>query len=80
MNVFADLHRQSYRDLAIVRNRFESLADALGGTCGPQRPAEIGILDVALTEAGQKDVLFEGLPVKATSLVGARKGRDTTLG
>jgi GMP synthase-like glutamine amidotransferase len=44
------------------------LADALGGTCGPQRPAEIGILDVALTEAGQKDGLFEGLPVKQKCL------------
>ena len=38
------------------------LADALGGTCGPQRPPEIGILDAELTEAGQKDPLFEGLP------------------
>ena len=44
------------------------LADALGGTCGPQRPAEIGIMDVTLTEAGQKDVLFEGLPVKQKCL------------
>jgi GMP synthase-like glutamine amidotransferase len=44
------------------------LADALGGTCGPQRPAEIGIMDVALTEAGQKDVLFEGLSVKQKCL------------
>ncbi|MCP4431201.1 MAG: type 1 glutamine amidotransferase [Gammaproteobacteria bacterium] len=39
------------------------LADALGGTCGPQCPPEIGILDIALTEAGQKDSLFDGLPV-----------------
>ncbi len=39
------------------------LADALGGTCSPQRPPEIGILDIALTEAGQKDSLFDGLPV-----------------
>lgn len=38
------------------------LADALGGTCGPQRPSEIGILDVALTEAGKKDRLFQGTP------------------
>ena len=37
------------------------LADALGGTCGPQRPAEIGILDVDLTVAGKKDPLFNGL-------------------
>ncbi|HEX6015937.1 MAG TPA: type 1 glutamine amidotransferase, partial [Geminicoccaceae bacterium] len=38
------------------------LADALGGTCGPQRPAEIGILDVELTPAGRDDPLFAGLP------------------
>ena len=37
------------------------LADALGGTCGPQRPPEIGILDVALTPEGQSDPLFAGL-------------------
>ncbi len=40
------------------------LADALGGTCGSQRPPEIGILDVELTGAGQQDALFEGLPVR----------------
>ncbi len=40
------------------------LADALGGTCGPQRPPEIGVLDVELTEAGRKDELFAGLPVR----------------
>lgn len=40
------------------------LADALGGTCGPQRPPEIGILDVELTEAGRKDGLFAGLPAR----------------
>ncbi|MDH5355754.1 MAG: type 1 glutamine amidotransferase [Gammaproteobacteria bacterium] len=44
------------------------LADALGGTCGPQRPPEIGILNVDLTEAGQTDVLFEGLPVNQKCL------------
>ena len=38
------------------------LADALGGTCGPQRPSEIGVLEVRLTEAGQKDPLFAGTP------------------
>ncbi len=38
------------------------LADALGGTCGPQKPPEIGILEVELTEAGQADPLFAGLP------------------
>ncbi len=38
------------------------LADALGGTCGPQRPAEIGILDVALTEEGVNDKIFSDMP------------------
>ncbi len=44
------------------------LADALGGSCGPQTPPEIGILDVTLTEAGQSDGLFEGLPVEQKCL------------
>lgn len=38
------------------------LADAMGGTCGPQRPPEIGILDVHLTDSGQADPLFQGTP------------------
>ena len=38
------------------------LADALGGTCGPQMPGEIGVLDVMLTEAGVADPLFAGSP------------------
>ena len=38
------------------------LADALGGTCGPQRPPEIGMLDVELTGAAAKDRVFMGLP------------------
>lgn len=38
------------------------LADALGGTCGPQRPPEIGILDVALTPEAESDPVFAGLP------------------
>ena len=38
------------------------LADALGGTCGPQRPPEVGILAVELTAAGRADPLFAGLP------------------
>ena len=38
------------------------LADALGGTCGPQRPPEIGILDITLTEAGRADPIFSGMP------------------
>lgn len=44
------------------------LADALGGTCGPQRPPEIGILDIALTEAGKADPIMAGLPHKLKAL------------
>ena len=34
----------------------------MGGTCGPARPPEIGILDVELTEAGKADPVFGTLP------------------
>jgi GMP synthase-like glutamine amidotransferase len=44
------------------------LADALGGTCGPQRPSEIGILDVALTSKADEDPLFASLPKKFKAL------------
>ena len=44
------------------------LADALGGTCGPQAPPEIGILDIELTAEGQADPLFAGLPVQQKCL------------
>ena len=37
------------------------LADALGGTCGPQTPPEVGVMDIELTEEGLKDPLFSGL-------------------
>lgn len=37
------------------------LADALGGTCGPLRPAEVGITEVEFTDDGKVDPLFEGL-------------------
>lgn len=37
------------------------LADAMGGTCGPQRPSEIGVMEVKLTQVGQRDRLFEGV-------------------
>ena len=40
----------------------ELLADAMAGTCGPQRPSEIGIPDVALTPEGTRDPVFAGLP------------------
>ena len=38
------------------------LADALGGTCGPQRPPEIGILEIELTQAGHADPIFAAMP------------------
>lgn len=44
------------------------LADALGGTCGPQRPAEIGILDVALTPEAKDDPIFSNLPTTFKAL------------
>jgi len=37
------------------------LADALGGTCGPQNPPEVGIFDVELTADGRADPLLAGL-------------------
>lgn len=44
------------------------LADALNGTCGPQRPPEVGILDIELTDAGKSDPVFAGLPHKMKAL------------
>ncbi len=44
------------------------LADALGGTCGPQRPPEIGIVDVELTAAAGNDPLFNSTPQKQKCL------------
>lgn len=44
------------------------LADALGGTCGPQRPPEVGILDVSLTEEGKRDPVFGRQPAIAKAL------------
>jgi GMP synthase-like glutamine amidotransferase len=44
------------------------LADALGGTCGPQRPAEIGICEIELTAAGRSDPIFAGLAARQKCL------------
>lgn len=44
------------------------LADAMGGTCGPARPPEIGILDVELTDEGKVDPVFGSLPAKQKCL------------
>jgi GMP synthase-like glutamine amidotransferase len=44
------------------------LADALGGTCGPQCPAEIGVLNIELTDVGRNDGLMQGLPLQQKCL------------
>ena len=44
------------------------LADALGGTCGPQRPPEIGVMDIELTEAGRADPIFADAPARQKCL------------
>lgn len=44
------------------------LADALGGTCGPARNPEIGILDIELNDNGVADPIFAGLPRKQKCL------------
>ncbi len=38
------------------------LAEALGGSVGPSRTPEIGVMDVQLTEAGATGVIFDGFP------------------
>ena len=40
----------------------------LGGTCGPQKIPEIGVLEIELTEEGKKDPLFEGTAEKQQCL------------
>ena len=44
------------------------LADALGGTVGPMRQPEVGVLEVALTEAGRRDPIFAGIPERLHAL------------
>ncbi|MEM9277945.1 MAG: type 1 glutamine amidotransferase [Pseudomonadota bacterium] len=44
------------------------LADALGGTCGPARPPEIGIMEIELTEEGKADPVFGPLPPRQKCL------------
>ncbi len=38
------------------------LAEALGGTCAKAKRAEIGVLDVQLTEPGTTGIIFDDLP------------------
>lgn len=44
------------------------LADALCGTCGPERAPDIGVRDIHLTDAGRADPIFEGTPAVQKSL------------
>ncbi len=44
------------------------LADALGGTCGPLKEPEIGVLEVELTPPGRKDPIFAGMEARQTVL------------
>ncbi|MGI9623170.1 MAG: type 1 glutamine amidotransferase [Acidimicrobiales bacterium] len=44
------------------------LADALGGTCGPQTPPEIGVCSIDLTSAGRVDPIFAGMPDRQIGL------------
>ena len=44
------------------------LADALGGTCAPLQPPEIGILEIELNDGGIADPLFAGTPARQKSL------------
>ena len=44
------------------------LADALGGEVGKMRASEVGIAEVALTEAGRADPLMQGLPDRSEVL------------
>ena len=44
------------------------LADALGGSCGPLRSPEIGVMDIELTTAGQLDPVFAGMAARQSVL------------
>lgn len=44
------------------------LADALGGTCGPMAPPEIGVLRVDLTAEGLADPIFADMPARQPAL------------
>lgn len=44
------------------------LADALGGTCGPQKPPEVGVFDIDVTAVGREDPLFRDMAPRLPAL------------
>lgn len=44
------------------------LADALGGTCGPARPPEIGVFEVELADAGKDNPIYGSMSPKQACL------------
>jgi GMP synthase-like glutamine amidotransferase len=44
------------------------LADALGGTCGPMRRPEIGVMEVTMSPDGLADPLLRGVPARSNVL------------
>ena len=56
------------------------LADALGGTCGPQRPPEVGILDIELTRGRDSRSALCGASGEIQSLAVAFGGRSAAAG
>ena len=44
------------------------LAEALGGSCGKASEAEVGVMDVQLTEEGSRSVFFDGIDDRITCL------------
>ncbi len=75
-NPWLEPEKAAIRDWVLVRRKpfmgiclgHQLLADALGGRCDWLDPPEVGILEVALTEAGRADPLFAELDPVAKCL------------